>query len=90
MFASPNTREFCESLSLLLLLLLSLFLLLESFSHQHSLMVFHWGLSDNKSPQLSRTLLSILANLKNAVVWTVSTRTVISNFSSPLVTLPIL
>ena len=24
-------------------------------------MVFHWGLSDSKSPQVSRTLLSILA-----------------------------
>ena len=34
--------------------------------------------------QVSRTLLSILANLKNAVVWVVSIRPLISNFSSPL------
>ena len=37
-------------------------------------MVFHWSLSDSKSPQVSRTLLSILAVLNNAVVWMVSTR----------------
>ena len=43
------------------------YLLLESFSHQIQLMVFHWSLSDSKSPQVSRTLLSILAVLNN--VW---------------------
>ena len=31
-------------------------------------MVFQWSLSDSKSPQVSRTLLSILAVLTNAVV----------------------
>ena len=31
------------------------------FSHQHYLMAFHWSLSDSKSLQVSRTLLSILA-----------------------------
>ena len=46
-------------------------------------MIFHWSLSDSKFPQVSRTLLSILADLNNAVVWTVSTRPVISNSSSP-------
>ena len=55
-------------------------------------MVFHWSLSDNKSPQVSRTLLSILAVLNNAVVWMVSTRPPTfkssSPFSNPLVTLP--
>ena len=53
-------------------------------------MVFHWSLSDSKSPQVSRTLLSILAILNNAVVWMVSTRPPIfkssSLFSNPLVT----
>ena len=48
-------------------------------------MVFHWSLSDSKSPQVSRTLLSILAVLNNAVVWTVSTRTLISKSSSPFI-----
>ena len=54
-------------------------------------MVSHWSLSD-KSPQVSRTLLSILTDLNHAVVWTVSTRPVISKSSSrctnPLVTVP--
>ena len=53
-------------------------------------MVFQWGLNDSKSPQVSRTLPSILADLKIAVVWMVSTRPVISNsassFINPLVT----
>ena len=46
-------------------------------------MVFHWSLSDNKSPQAFRTLLGILVDLNNAVVWMVSTRPIISKFSSP-------
>ena len=37
-------------------------------------MVFHWSLSDSKSPQVFRTLLSILAVFNNAVVWMVSAR----------------
>ena len=55
-------------------------------------MVFHWNLSDSKSPQVSKTLLSILAVLNNAVVWMVSTRPPTSKssslFSNPLVTVP--
>ena len=42
-------------------------------------MVFHWCLSDSKSPQVSRTLLSIL---NNAVVWMVTTRPLTSKSSS--------
>ena len=30
-------------------------------------MIYHWSLSDSKSFQVSRTLLSILAELKNAL-----------------------
>ena len=37
-----------------------------SFSRQQ--MVFHWNLSDDKSPQISRTFLCILADLNNFVV----------------------
>ena len=48
------------------------------FSHQR------WSLIDIKFPQVSRTLLSILANLNNAIVWMVSTHPLISKFSSPL------
>ena len=55
-------------------------------------MVFHWILSDRKSPQVSRTLFNILTDLNNAVVWMFFTRPVISNSSSPctnlLVTVP--
>ena len=55
-------------------------------------MVFHWSLSDSKSPQVSRTLLSILAVFNNAVVWMVSTRPPSSEssslFSNPLATVP--
>ena len=55
-------------------------------------MVFHWSLSDSKSPQVSRTRLRILAVLSNAVVWIVSTRPPISKssrpFNNPLVIVP--
>ena len=55
-------------------------------------MVFPWRLSESKSPQVSRTLLSLLAVFNNAVVWMVSTRPQISKFSrpynNPLVTVP--
>ena len=49
-------------------------------------MVFRWRLSDSKSPQVSRTLLTILAVLNNAVVWMVSTRPTASKSSSPFST----
>ena len=46
-------------------------------------MVFHWSLRDSKSPQVSRTLLSILVVFNNAVVSMVSTRPPTSESSSP-------
>ena len=46
-------------------------------------MVSYWSLSDNKSPQVSRTLLSIQANLNNAVVQMISTCSRIPKSSSP-------
>ena len=48
-------------------------------------MIFHWSLSENKSPQVSRTLLGILADLNNVVIWIVSTRPLISMSSSPFI-----
>ena len=53
-------------------------------------MVSHKSLCDSKSLQVSRTLLSIPADLNNAVVWIVSTCPLISkssrHFCNPLVT----
>ena len=55
-------------------------------------MAFHWSLSDSKSLLVSRTLLSILAVLSNAVIWIVSTRPPTSkssrSFNNPLLTVP--
>ena len=55
-------------------------------------MVFHWSLSDSKSPQVSRTRLRILAVLSNGIVWIVSTRPPTSKssrpFNNPLVIVP--
>ena len=36
-------------------------------------MVYHWSVNESEFPQVSRTLLSILTNLNNTVVWMVST-----------------
>ena len=66
--------------------------LIISFSHQRLLMVFHCSLSESKPLQVSRTLLSILAVLNNAVVWMISTCPPTSKSSSPfnnaLITVP--
>ena len=55
-------------------------------------MVFQLSLSDSKSHQVSRSLLSILNVLNNLVVWMVSNCPLISKssspFNSPLVTVP--
>ena len=61
---------------------LILFILFRVFTPL-STMVSRWSLSDIKSPQVSSNLLSILANLNNAVVWIVSNRPNISKSSSP-------
>ena len=55
-------------------------------------MVFHWSLSDTKTPQVSRTLQGILTVLNNVVVFMFSTHPSTphssSPFNNPLVTLP--
>ena len=55
-------------------------------------MVFHWSVSDSKSPQVSRTRLRIMAVLSNAVLWVVSSRPPTSKssrpFNNPLVIVP--
>ena len=44
---------------------------------------FRWSLSDSKFPQVSRTLLSILADPNNAVVWKIFNHIMLSNSSIP-------
>ena len=55
-------------------------------------MVSHRSLSDNKSPQVSRTRFGILAVFNNPIVWIVSTRPPTSKssrpFNNPLVIVP--
>ena len=55
-------------------------------------MVSHMSMSGSKSTQVTRTLLSILVNVNNAVVSMVSTRPLISEssnpFNNPLVAVP--
>ena len=60
--------------------------------YHYSLRVFHisvsWWFSRgvcDKSPHVSRILLSILADLSNTIVWMVSTRPFISKSSSPFI-----
>ena len=54
-----------------------------SFSYKRCLMVSQWNMRDCKSPQISGTVLSILADLNNAAVWMVSPRTLICKSSCP-------
>ena len=51
-------------------------------------MIIHRRLSDSKSPQVSRILLSILAVFNNGVVWMVTTSKSSRPFNNPLVTVP--
>ena len=63
----------------------SLFYSFESFSLQHELMISHWSLSNRKFPHVSRTFLSILADLNNAAIWMVSTCPLISKSFTPFI-----
>ena len=46
-------------------------------------MVFHWSLSDSKSPQVFWTIFGTLGDLNNAIVWIVSSCPLIFKSSSP-------
>ena len=61
------------------------YLLLEGFSLQRKLLVFHCSLSDSKSPQVSKTFLGILTDLNSVVVSMVSIRPLISKSSRPYI-----
>ena len=66
--------------------------ILQSFSHQCNLIVFHWSLSDSKSSQVFRTRIRVLVVLSNAVIWIVficpPTSKSSRPFNNPLVILP--
>ena len=76
-----QSLAFCLGLGIFLLSLL--FYYFEKFSYQCLLMVSHESASDSKFPHVFRTLLSIQANLNNAVVWMISIRPLISKSTSP-------
>ena len=76
---------FISDITLIIIIIIIIIYSLRVFSLQRELMVFHWGLSDSKSPQVYRTLLNILADLNNAVVWMVSTLPLISKSSNPCI-----
>ena len=69
-------------------IIIIIILLFWQFSLRHLLMVSHRRFSDNKSPKVWRTLVSILVDTHNAVVRIVSVCTLISNsfshFINPL------
>ena len=64
------------------------FLMAVIYYYYYFIRVFHWRLSVSKSPQVCRTLLSILAVFNNAVVWMVSSSKSSRPFNNPLVTVP--
>ena len=63
-------------------IIIIIIIIIASFYYKFYLMVFHWSLSDSKSAQVSRTLLSILVDLNNAVAW------IVLRFSTLPVSLP--
>ena len=75
--------HFCFLVFVILLSIVLSVLFLMAVSSQHWLLVFHCILSDIKSPRFSRTLLGILVDLINAVVWRVSILPLISTSSCP-------
>ena len=71
--------ELARELKKLLVIIISLF---ASLSHHYWLVGFHWSPNDCKSPQVSWTLLCILADFYNAIVRMVSILTLIFSSSS--------
>ena len=62
---SPHSLHF-----IIIIIIINIIIIIHySFLHQRKLMVFHWKLSDNKCPKVSRNLLGILAVFNNTVVW---------------------
>ena len=66
----------------IIIIIIIIIILLARFSQLRELVVFHWSLSDGEFLQVSGTLLNILADLNNAVVWMFSIFPLSSNPSS--------
>ena len=79
----------CKSSSPFIIIIIIIIIIIYSF---RGLMVFHWSLSDGKSPQVSMTRLRIQAILSNVVIWIVSTCPPTSEslrlFNNPLAIVP--
>ena len=56
------------SLESIVVVIIIIIIIIESFSHHHQLIDFRWGLSYSKFFQVSRTLLSILADLNDTIL----------------------
>ena len=78
--SSPITM----GITVTVIIIIIIVLLLANYSLQRLLVVFHWSLSDNKSPQVAKILVCFLTSLTNTVDWIVPIRPSICNSSSPL------
>ena len=84
---TPERRDFTSCTNCHYLMFSFIISPLASFSYQCLLVIFHWRLNDSKSPQESRTLLSMQADLfksgQNILIWIVSILPLTSNSSCP-------
>ena len=78
---------FVRKVKFIIIIIIIILLLLEFFTPV-LVVISHWSLSDNKSPQVPRILISILVDLNNTVVYMVCTSPFIfkssSSFINPL------
>ena len=68
---SKHLDSFWLFFLVLIIIIIIITLLLISLSQKFLLVLFYWSLSDNMSPQVSKTLLGIVADFNSAVVWMV-------------------
>ena len=81
---TASRNVLCETFLIRISFIIIIITIITSLSHQRYLVVFHWGLDNTKFPLASSTLLCILADLNDVVIWMVSIRPPISDSSSPL------
>ena len=75
--AGVKTSQMSIIIIIIIIIIISLI-----FSHECQLGIFHWSLTDNKSPQVSRVLLSILVDLSRTVVCRLLILSLIYNLTS--------